>query len=61
MPLESIRTPCVGICELVVALGTCKGCGRTRGEIEAWVGLSDEERELIMEILKERKAEHGKN
>ena len=48
MPLESIKTPCVGICELVVPWGICKGCGRTESELEAWRGITNEERERIM-------------
>lgn len=48
MPLESIRTPCVGICDLVVPWGICKGCGRTESELEAWLGMSDEERDQVM-------------
>ena len=48
MPLESIKTPCVGICELVVPLGICKGCGRTESELGAWVGMSDNERDQVM-------------
>jgi uncharacterized protein len=48
MPLESIKTPCVGICELVVPWGICKGCGRTESELGAWVGMSDDERKRTM-------------
>jgi uncharacterized protein len=48
MPLESIRTPCVGICELAVPWGMCKGCGRTESELGAWVGMSDQERDQVM-------------
>jgi uncharacterized protein len=48
MPLESIRTPCVGICELVVPWGICKGCGRTESELGAWVGMSDDERDQVI-------------
>ena len=56
MPLESIKTPCVGICELVVPWGICKGCGRTESELGAWMGISDEERERIMEECDSRLA-----
>jgi uncharacterized protein len=48
MPLEAIRTPCVGICELVVPWGICKGCGRTESELGAWAGMSDDERDQVM-------------
>jgi uncharacterized protein len=48
MPLESIKTPCVGICELVVPWGICKGCGRTESELGAWVGMSDDERDQVI-------------
>ena len=56
MPLESIKTPCVGICELVVPCGICKGCGRTESELGAWVSMTDEERERIMEECDSRLA-----
>jgi len=48
MPLKPIKTPCVGICEMVVALGICKGCGRTGSEIGAWLGMPDYERDQVM-------------
>jgi len=48
MPLETIKTPCVGFCELDGCLGICKGCGRSKGEIGGWLYYSDPERDAIM-------------
>lgn len=48
MPLETIKTPCVGFCELDWCLGICKGCGRSKDEISGWMYYSDAHREAIM-------------
>lgn len=61
MPSETIKTPCVGICKLDEETLLCLGCKRTRREIEAWVWLTDERRDQIMENLKERQVKHGKD
>lgn len=44
-------TPCVKICTLDHASGTCLGCGRTIEEIARWGSLSDAERRRIMAEL----------
>lgn len=49
-----METPCIKICDIDLATGLCVGCGRTRGEIAGWVGLTDAERRAIMEQLKVR-------
>lgn len=54
MPLESIKTPCTGICEIGVGRELCRGCGRSRTEITLWSAYSDEEREDIMLVCQER-------
>jgi hypothetical protein len=48
MPLEPIKTPCIGFCEMDRCLGICKGCGRTSGEITNWSIRSDAEKDAIM-------------
>ena len=47
-------TPCIRVCTLDPETGLCEGCGRTREEIAAWYGLSEEERLAIMSGLEER-------
>ena len=48
---HSIESPCVRICKLKG--GVCIGCGRTQDEIREWVILTDEERNVIMQRLKD--------
>jgi len=49
-----VETPCVNICLLDSATGTCLGCGRTLAEIANWAKMSDAERGAIMTALPER-------
>lgn len=49
-----IETPCVKICVVDPETGFCIGCGRTRGEIGSWLGLSPDERRAVMAELPER-------
>jgi predicted Fe-S protein YdhL (DUF1289 family) len=51
-----IETPCVKVCVVEPETGFCIGCGRTRGEIAAWIGLTPHERSLVMSALPERVA-----
>jgi 2-hydroxychromene-2-carboxylate isomerase len=46
-----LKSPCVNVCVLDPARGTCRGCGRTLDEIARWGGMSDAERDAIMERL----------
>jgi 2-hydroxychromene-2-carboxylate isomerase len=52
-----LRSPCVNVCVLDAARGICSGCGRTLDEIARWGGMSDAERDEIMERLAGRKAD----
>jgi uncharacterized protein len=49
-----IETPCVKICVVEPETGYCIGCGRTRGEIASWLGITPAERAIIMRELPER-------
>jgi uncharacterized protein len=51
-----IETPCIKICVVEPETGFCIGCGRTRGEIAAWLGMAPDERHRVMEGLPERVA-----
>jgi uncharacterized protein len=42
MNQPAIETPCIKICVVDPETGFCIGCGRTRGEIGGWLGLSPE-------------------
>lgn len=49
-----IETPCIKICVVDPETGFCIGCGRTRGEIGGWLGMSLEQRREVMAALPER-------
>jgi predicted Fe-S protein YdhL (DUF1289 family) len=51
-----IETPCIKICVIEPETGFCIGCGRTRGEVAAWLGMQAEERRVVMDALPERVA-----
>jgi predicted Fe-S protein YdhL (DUF1289 family) len=54
MNQSPIETPCVKICVVDPETGFCIGCGRTRGEIGGWLGMSADERRSVMTALPER-------
>jgi uncharacterized protein len=43
-------TPCIGVCKL--NRGNCIGCGRTMQEISSWSSYTDQQRQAVMERLK---------
>ncbi len=49
-------SPCIDRCKIVERTGVCRGCGRTRNEIQGWANASDEERKRILAELKSRVA-----
>jgi predicted Fe-S protein YdhL (DUF1289 family) len=49
-----LETPCINICLLDDATGTCLGCGRTLAEIAGWAQMSDVERRAVMAALPAR-------
>ena len=52
----AIETPCIKICVVDPETGFCIGCGRTRGEIGGWLGMSADQRRTVMADLPERVA-----
>jgi predicted Fe-S protein YdhL (DUF1289 family) len=48
---HAVETPCVNLCLLDPATGTCLGCGRTLAEIASWASMSDAERRSVMAAL----------
>lgn len=54
-----IQSPCKLICEMDIASGLCKGCGRLREEIAMWTRYSDVQRQYIMTELPERLEKMG--
>jgi predicted Fe-S protein YdhL (DUF1289 family) len=55
-----VETPCVNICLLDPATGTCLGCGRTLAEIARWSEMTDAEQRTVMAALPARRARREK-
>lgn len=49
-----MTSPCIKVCVVDDVSGFCIGCGRTREEIGAWKGLSEGEKQDIVDKLSER-------
>ena len=49
-----MRTPCINVCVIHRREGLCIGCLRTADEIATWSGLTDAERDAIMDELPTR-------
>ncbi|MCY4031227.1 MAG: DUF1289 domain-containing protein [Hyphomicrobiales bacterium] len=49
-----IESPCIGVCEIDMASGFCRGCGRKSKEISAWRSLEPQQRQEILEQLPAR-------
>lgn len=53
-PIEDAISPCIGVCRMDECLGICVGCGRTRDDLEAWMWLSNEDRQILSEQAEKR-------
>ena len=54
--MSAIESPCILVCSIDEKTGYCFGCGRTRGEIAAWLTMTPAERRTVMETLPDRLA-----
>jgi predicted Fe-S protein YdhL (DUF1289 family) len=52
--MSAIESPCILVCAMDPNTGYCFGCGRTRGEIEAWIDMTPERRREVMAELPAR-------
>ena len=52
-----LLSPCVSICEIDPNDGMCRGCFRSLEEIAAWPGMSQEDQMLLLEALRDRRAQ----
>ncbi|HET7672183.1 MAG TPA: DUF1289 domain-containing protein [Burkholderiales bacterium] len=57
--LETLKSPCIKVCQMDPRHGLCLGCGRTLDEIARWATMKDAEREAILLRLHERKTLAG--
>lgn len=46
-------SPCIGVCSLTDQ-DTCAGCHRSRAEIKAWKGMTDDEKRTINARVRSR-------
>jgi predicted Fe-S protein YdhL (DUF1289 family) len=47
-----VASPCVGICKYASPADlVCVGCGRTEPEITDWIGLSNREKQQVIERI----------
>lgn len=53
---EFVESPCVGVCRMDPQADVCAGCFRTREEIAAWSGMTNEQRSQLNEVLAQRLA-----
>jgi hypothetical protein len=49
-----IESPCILVCSIDLKTGFCFGCGRTKDEIGAWIGMTPEARRQVMAELPAR-------
>ncbi len=49
-----ITSPCIKLCQMDPRVARCAGCKRTLAEIAAWGGMSDAERQAVMDDLPRR-------
>jgi hypothetical protein len=52
---ETLKSPCIKVCQMDPVKGVCIGCCRTLDEIARWGGMTDAERETVMKQLVERR------
>jgi predicted Fe-S protein YdhL (DUF1289 family) len=47
-------SPCINVCKIAPDTQVCIGCFRTLQEIAEWSRLTDEQRQTIIDNMKER-------
>ena len=50
-----IKTPCIKVCVVDGESGLCLGCFRKLSEVAGWARLSDDDRDLILAELPDRR------
>lgn len=54
METSPVNSPCVAQCKLTENKSHCLGCLRTLDEIRDWSTVGNEEKQLIIEAIKQR-------
>lgn len=52
--MATIESPCILVCSVDMVTGYCFGCGRTREEIGGWIGMTPQQRRIVMDALPAR-------
>ena len=52
-----LPSPCISICQIDPVSQNCLGCYRTRQEIARWPAMTADEQRLLLDQLKQRRAE----
>lgn len=52
-----LPSPCISICQIDPVSQNCMGCYRTRQEIARWPAMTTDEQQLLLQQLKQRRAE----
>jgi predicted Fe-S protein YdhL (DUF1289 family) len=51
---DFVPSPCISVCRIDAASGTCEGCYRTLDEIARWSAASEDEKRAIWNDLLQR-------
>jgi hypothetical protein len=57
--VAEVPSPCISVCVIDAPTGLCAGCYRTLDEIAGWMGLSPDQRRLLLAQIAQRRAQHG--
>ena len=52
-----LPSPCISICQIDLVSQNCMGCYRTRQEIARWPAMTADEQHVLLQQLKQRRAE----
>ena len=59
--IQKILSPCISICEITAKNGFCKGCFRTKIEIENWTRYDYQQQcDLLVKLRKRKFLNTGK-
>jgi uncharacterized protein len=56
MTQRTVLSPCIGVCDIEIDTGYCRGCWRTLGEIAAWPEYDDVQRRGVLAAARQREA-----
>lgn len=54
--IQTVDSPCIGICELNLDTDLCRGCFRSRAEVGVWSTATDEVKRDILAKARARRA-----